>query len=181
MRKTWKVIFFALVIVVFFLPQIVTPFAQVLYTRDIHAMVERGIDEISKNKPYCIIAPVLVPVRNRYARDWQIIPSVQEIDFDHILDHAVREKLILYAKEGRGARRRGEIGREMHFGVLVQKTLYIWSFKEQQFIELPFKPHRLAGEFQRQYQAFRAINAQHVLSEPLKSEDYFCPHLQKSG
>lgn len=169
-----KYLLFAALVILFLLsPYIITSFFYWYFADEFPLAVETSIEKEVDGREYCIIAPVL----ERGSRDWQVVNSVSSINLHHIVDHVVREKLVFFAKEGRSLRQRAKYGREMHFGVLFEKQLYIWSFKQSKLIALPFVPHRLSLSLKERYIALSKSKEEGLLPDYIDPKKYFCPYL----
>lgn len=148
-----------------------------LFKESIQKDIYEQLVVVSDQDDTCLIAPVLLSQKNVKVRDWQVIPSVGGLNLFHVIDHAVRERLVFFASEGRGIKQRAIYGREMHFGVLKGDRLFIWSFKERKFVELPFIPHWLVGELKSKYSSLKSLTKNERAVIGLDPGNYYCPHL----
>ena len=195
MRRLWSSVFFkksvirvsALLIIIIFLPEIIVPLAFHVYKGAFYEDVVASLDQVVNDEPYCIIVPrvkqtlippfFIFPERIYSFREWVIVMDPAQIDYHHILDHAIRQKLLFYAKEGRGYGKRGEIGTEMHFGVAKKAAFYVWSFKNRRFVEhvvpMPSNLYWMKKRYTdlKHYQRF---SKRPMYTNP---EDYYCPFL----
>lgn len=167
-----------LVLTVIFLPELLIPIAQTFFKEKIMAGVVASLKDIVNDESYCIIAPRIVETGGDSYREWTVVNDPLDIQMDHVIDHAIREKLIFYAKEGRSIKQRSEFGREMHFGVSLRDNFFIWSFKENKFVSLniPGTP-RYLDELKRKYSALTMHEKKESYPLRYKSIDYYCPHL----
>ena len=177
------------VLILVFLPEIVVPAVFNLYKEKFYEDVVIALDKVIKDEPYCIIAPRLVEQKfenTSYSfRRWVVLRDPLKIDLSHVLDHAIRQKLIFYAKEGHSLRRRLRLGNEMHFGVAKKDAFYIWSFKKSSFVELkiPVLEVNYLRELKSSYITYsryqhltKLSGNQHLIKLPeyIDPTDYYC-------
>ena len=187
--KTYVMRVLGLLIIVF-LPEIIVPVAFHLYKDVFYEDVVASLEQLVDDDPYCIIVPrvnrvkqqrrflfFMLPERIYSSREWVIVMDPAQIDYPHILDHAIRQELLFYAKEGRGYRKRGEIGTEMHFGVATKGGFYIWSFKQRRFVEhIVAMPQNLYW-MKKRYTDYRRYQRLGRMPARINPDDYYCPFL----
>jgi len=176
-------------LIIIFLPEIVVPVAFHFYKDAFYEDVVASLDQVVKDEPYCIIVPrvkqdlirafFIFPERIYSYREWVIVMDPAEIDYQHILDHAIRQKLLFYAKEGRSYKDRGEIGSEMHFGIAKKGVFYVWSFKKRRFVEHVVPIPQNLFWMKKRYTNLR--HRQRFSHRPpyADPEDYFCPFMHE--
>jgi len=169
-------------LIIIFLPKILVPIAFNLYKEKFYEDVVSALEENVKNEPYCIIAPRITRKNDEGVgypyREWVVLRDPLMIDLRHVLDHAVREKLIFYAKEGRSIKERAESGREMHFGIALKDTFYIWSLKKRAFVELRLPtPIRYLQELKNKHSALSQDQNIKGIPRRINLIDYYCPLL----
>ncbi len=177
----------AALLIIVFLPEIVVPVAFYFYKDAFYEDVVASLDQVVNDEPYCIIVPrvkqqlipafFIFPERIYSSREWVIVMDPAKIDYRHILDHAIRQEWLFYAKEGRGYRERGEVGTEMHFGVAKKDAFYVWSFKNRRFVEhvVPI-PQNLywMKKYYTDLRHYQRFSNRPPYADP---EDYFCPFM----
>ena len=156
-------------LIIIFLPEIVVPVAFHLYKNVFYEDVVASLEQLVGDDPYCIIAPrvkkqlipafFVFPERIHFSREWVVVIDPAKIDYRHILDHAIRQELLFYAKEGRGYRERGEIGTEMHFGVAKKGAFYLWSFKNRRFVKHFVAIPSNLNSIKERYKVFKILSA----------------------
>ena len=170
------------------MPEIIVLVASSIYKDAYYADVVTSLGEVvSNDEPYCIIVPrvneLLIPPffifseRIHTSREWVIVMDPAQIDYPHILDHAIRQELLFYAKEGRSYGTRAERGTEMHFGVAKKDAFYVWSFKNRRFVEhvvpVPSKLYRM----KKRYMDYRRYQRYGQVPTRINPDDYYCPFL----
>ena len=179
-------------LVIIFLPEIIVPVASDIYKDAFYVDVVTSLGEgVNKGEPYCIIAPRVnrvkqqqrrflfftLPERIYSSRKWVIVMDPARIDYRHILDHAIRQELLFYAKEGRSYGTRAERGTEMHFGVATKGGFYIWSFKQRRFVEhIVAMPQNLYW-MKKRYTDYRRYQRLGRMPARINPDDYYCPFL----
>ena len=169
-----------MVLILIFLPELIVPIDFKLYTEQLHKDVVIALDKVINDEPYCIIAPRLVEIKvgttSHSHREWIVLRDPLKIDARHVLDHAVRQKLIFYANEGRSLKRRFQIGSEMHFGLVKKDTFYIWSFKRNGFVKLktPVSNVSYLHELKNSYITFSRYKHLSNISRNIDPIDYYC-------
>ena len=180
----------AALLIIVFLPEIVVPVAFHLYKDVFYEDVVASLEQLVDDDAYCIIVPrvnrvklqrrflfFMLPERIYSSREWVIVMDPAKIDYRHILDHAIRQEWLFYAKEGRGYRERGEIGTEMHFGVAKKDAFYVWSFKNRRFVEHVVTIPQNLYSIQRTYTDLRHYQRYSNRPPYADPEDYFCPFM----
>ena len=180
-------------LIIVFLPEIIVPVASYIYKDAFYADVVTSLGQIVNDEPYCLIVPrvnekiippqkiipffITLPERIYTSREWVIVMDPEKIDYPHILDHAIRQKLLFYAKEGRSYGTRAERGTEMHFGVATEGAFYLWSFKKRRFVEHFVAIPRNLFWMKKRYTDLR--HYQRFSNRPpyADPEDYYCPFL----
>lgn len=171
------VVIAALFVTYWCLPYVTVPVVYFLYGDRFYRQVDASLTQIAQGKPYCIIVPRINSAGKHASREWVVSKDPETIDLRHILDHAIREKLLL-AREGRSLKRRAEVGREMHFGLSLKNEFYIWSFRSESFVKLPVDG--LANYERSLINVYLALQQQRQASNiltPLNINDYYCSHL----
>mgnify|MGYP003385651852 FL=1 len=175
-------------LVIIFLPEIIVPVASDIYKDAFYVDVVTSLGEVvSNDEPYCIIVPrvnellippfFIFPERSHTSREWVIVMDPAQIDYPHILDHAIRQELLFYAKEGRSYGTRAERGTEMHFGVATKGGFYIWSFKQRRFVEhIVAMPQNLYW-MKKRYTDYRRYQRLGRMPARINPDDYYCPFL----
>lgn len=169
-----------------FLPKILVAITMNLYEETFYRDVSDSLAQIAKGKPYCIIAPRVFEKRvgntskRIKIREWIVLYDPREIDFRHVIDHAIREKLVFYAREGRSLKERMQLGREIHFGLVVQDGFYNWSFRKRAFLEHSEELNSDSlNEMRDRYNDFKAYSGIATLPEDIDIKNYYCPLLHK--
>ncbi|MBL4783385.1 MAG: hypothetical protein JKX92_14190 [Porticoccaceae bacterium] len=177
-------------LIIVFLPEIIVPVAFHLYKDVFYEDVVASLEQLVDDDPYCIIVPrvnrvkqqrrflfFMLPERIYSSREWVIVMDPAQIDYPHILDHAIRQELLFYAKEGRSYGTRAERGTEMHFGVAKKDAFYVWSFKNRRFVEhvvpVPSKLYRM----KKRYMDYRRYQRYGQVPTRINPDDYYCPFL----
>ena len=180
-------------LMIVFLPEIIVPVASSIYKDAFYADVVTSLGQIVNDEPYCLIVPrvnetlippqkitpffITLPERIYTSREWIIVMDPEKIDYPHILDHAIRQELLFYAKEGRSYGTRAERGTEMHFGVAKKDAFYVWSFKNRRFVEhvvpVPSKLYRM----KKRYMDYRRYQRYGQVPTRINPDDYYCPFL----
>ncbi|MBQ0720708.1 MAG: hypothetical protein KBT88_09910 [Gammaproteobacteria bacterium] len=178
-------------LIIIYLPEIVVPVVFHLYKDTFYEDVVAGLAEVVNDEPYCIIVPrvkqqripgfFIFPERIHSYREWVVVMDPAAIDYRHILDHAIRQGWLFYAKEGRGYGKRGEIGTEMHFGVAKKGAFYLWSFKKRRFVEHVVPIPSALYWMKKGYTDLRHYQRYSNRPEYGNSDDYYCPFYMKSG
>ena len=176
-------------LIIIFLPEMVVPVASLFYEDKFYEDVVAGLDQVVKDEPYCIIVPrvekklihafFIFPERIYSSRKWVIVMDPARIDYHHILDHAIRQKLLFYAKEGRDYRKRGEIGTEMHFGIAKKEAFYVWSFKNRRFVEHTVSIPQNLYWMKKQYTDLKYYQRYSNRPPYADPEDYFCAFMHE--
>lgn len=176
MKKFISFIIFLLIYVS--LPHTWAPVIHFLYEKKFHEQVDAGLRNISRGNGYCIIAPTVDPASKHPFRKWIAIHDPEKLDLQHILDHAIREKLVFLANEGRSLKERAEIGREIHFGLSLEDEFYIWSFLRGRFVRLPVDGlTSYEKEIIGSYAALRQYQDTDKAAIAVDLDDYYCRHL----
>lgn len=159
-----------------FMPEIFLTIAQDIYSKKFFEDVVESLENTVNQHPYCLIVPRKVEQSGYSYREWIVINDPLDIDLEHVLDHAIREKLFFYAKEGRSIKERSEFGREMHFGIALRNRFFIWSFRNGSFVELRHpEPISYVEELKRKYNATNKPDYPREFVEHLHPNDYYCP------
>jgi len=131
----------AALLIIIFLPEIVVPVASFFYKDVFYEDVVTSLDQVINDEPYCIIVPrvnrvkqqsrflfFMLPERIYSSREWVIVMDPAKIDYRHILDHAIRQEWLFYAKEERLVRRCILASpRKMLFMFGVLRTGVLWN------------------------------------------------------
>lgn len=128
----------AALLIIVFLPEIVVPVAFHFYKDAFYGDVVASLDQVVNDEPYCIIVPrvkqqlipafFIFPERIYSSRKWVIVMDPAKIDYRHILDHAIRQEWLFYAKEERLVRRCILASpRKMLFMFGVLRTGVLWN------------------------------------------------------
>ena len=166
--------------ILLYLPKILVAISVSFYEETFYRDVSDSIAQLAKDRPYCIIAPRLFETGARRIREWVVLHDLREIDFRHVIDHAIREKLVIYPSEGRWIKERSRLGRELHFGLVAHDAFYIWSFRRREFVEHS-KGYNAGtlNEMRNRYNDFKAYSAVATLPEGIDIENYYCPLLHE--
>lgn len=161
-----------------YLPNILVVISVRFYEETFYRDVSDSLAQIAKDKPYCIIAPRIFETGVRPIREWVVLHNPEEISFHHVMDHAIRDKLFIYPSEDRWIKERSQLGREIHFGLLVQDGFYIWSFRKREFVEQPsgYNTSTLKG-LRTRYVVLKTYSTIATLPEGIEIENYYCPLL----
>ncbi len=176
-----KTILFVLVIFVYFylLPPIVTT-ASLYYFKDWQQNAEKSAITIADSQPYCIMVYL-------DGAGWYVPENFSALDIKQIIKKEVEWKFNHF-DFSLGNKSNTLRVREVHFGILLNKKLYYWSFMKQAFFDA--KAHgyadvtfRLLSETRhsltqssQQYYDRRLKNIQKNYPQ-LIPEDFICPHI----